>query len=109
MGDGTAQRSSGIIVPVALADEPGKRADTEGMAQDADGRRRVVLTNDERRLLDKAITMLRDRGFGVIVGCVKGTLPGGGQACGGFAIPVGRGTPDAGFGCQCSRIHFLRD
>lgn len=103
---GTAQRSSGVIVPDHLADEPGKT--NESMALDPDGRRRVVLTDDERRKLDAVITMLRGRGFGVLVGCVNGMLANGKPACGGFAIPVDVGTPDAGFACQCTRIHLQR-
>jgi hypothetical protein len=78
------------------------------MATNEDGRRRVVLTDGERRKLDAVITMLRERGFGIIVGCVNGKLPDGTDACGDFAVPVERGTPDAGFACRCSRIHFLR-
>lgn len=76
-----------------------------------DGRRRVVLTDDERRQLDRLIKMAKSHGFGVIIGCRGFDLKPGDvkpanyvKPCGGFLVPE----EDGGYGCRCSRIHFRK-
>lgn len=126
-GEGSlARRPSGVIVPSELANQPDPKVEARlgSVARDMDGRRRVVYPNDERKTIDKAIRLLTTQGIGFIVGCVgaygpapdpgKGRAAGTGHhldgsvACGQPMRPEGVGTPDAGYGCQCTRIHFLR-
>ena len=115
---GMARTGSGLIVPAGLADQSAAAA-TPGppvsIARDMDGRRRVTFTNAERKTIDKAIRLLRGQGIGFIAGCVgaRQTKAGGvhldGSAvCGTMLVPVDRESPDAGFACNCTRVHFLR-
>lgn len=76
----------------------------------ADQRRRVVMTRDERRILDRVIKTARMHGFGIIFGCRGIDLKPGEnppptyvKPCGGFLEPE----DDGGFGCRCSKIAFL--
>ena len=127
IGDGDsslARRASGLIVPAELANRPDPVVPANGsVARDLDGRRRVVFTNDERKAIDKAINLLKQQGIGYIVGCLgtygkptPGREAGGGRgyhrdgspACGQPMKPEGVGTVDAGYGCNCTRVHFLR-
>lgn len=87
---------SGLLVP-AGAVEPGP-------GQDPDGRRRIVMTAQDRRALNRAIRILTAAGLGLVVGC-KGT-------CGGVLVNEGKPAKgdrdlDSGYGCKCSRVHFL--
>ena len=76
----------------------------------ADPRRRVVMTADERKLLDRVIRTAQGNGFGIVFGC-RGVDLRPGQAppanyvkpCGGFLVPE----EDGGYGCRCSKISFL--
>lgn len=114
---GLARTGSGLIVPKELADQqeaaaaktPGQRFP---IARDMDGRRRVVFTNAERKVLDRAIVLLKARGIGFIAGCV-GQLSGGhhsdgSKVCGQPMQVEGVGGPDAGMACNCTRVHFIR-
>jgi len=115
---GLARTGSGLIVPKELADQqqavaakaaPGKRA---AIARNMDGRRRVVFTDAERKVLDKAIVLLQARGIGFIAGCV-GQLKGGyhldgSKVCGQPMRPEDVNGPDAGMACNCTRVHFMR-
>jgi hypothetical protein len=88
-------------------------------AKDHDGRRRVVFNRDERRAIDRAINILAGRGLGMIVACkprdaVPALAEGGPQParCGLVMTQEGhdgdgKRRPDAGWSCQCSRVHFL--
>lgn len=117
---GLARRPSGVIVPAALASQPddGAKGQTGSVARDMDGRRRVVFGNEERRAIDKAIKLLQAQGIGSLIGCVGGYgktgRPGyghhrdGSVACGQPLRPEGSDGPDAGYGCNCTRVHFLR-
>src|SRR5687767_5703411 len=111
---GMARTGSGLIVPKALADSPaatppGKRA---AIARDMDGRRRVVFSNAERKAIDKAIQILKAQGIGFIPGCIGqlkgGYHPDGSKVCEQHMASVDAGTPDAGFRCNCTRVHFGR-
>lgn len=111
-----AQTPAGLTVPVDLADQAAKQ--TGGIARNLDGRRRVVMVDDDRRLLDRTIRMLRKHGLGVIVGCIgthgpagqpgSGHLADGQQACGEALIVEGLQTHDKGYGCRCQRVHFVK-
>lgn len=109
---GLVERDSGLLVPPALA-RAAERPISETV--DADGRARIVLTNDERKLLRRAIVLLEDKGFAVVLRCQNRDLQVArhGQAktikarfgaCGDFLRP--EDGPDAGTGCRCARIHL---
>lgn len=109
-----AQRQSGLIVPAHLAAMPvpavpdAAKARDDATAYDLDGRRRVVLTADERRTVFRAIEILkRTAGAGVIVGCNQVVARADGKPkCGQLMLIEDKGQPDEGFGCECTRIHF---
>lgn len=97
-----AQRPSGLIVPAALAEAKVPGQADEGPSKDADGRQRVVLTRADQKKIDQAIKVLHQAGLGIVVGCKRE---------GGCGLPMtneGNGTPDSGYGCRCSRVHFVR-
>lgn len=106
---GMVQRASGVIVPAGLelendtsapaALKPGKSPTT----YDPDGRRRVVLTKDDQRLVDRAILVLRQRGFGILVMCSQRDDD---KAPCEQPMLNEVGGPDPGYGCKCSRVHF---
>lgn len=86
----------------AQAPVPVKWPDT--VATDPDGRRRIVLTRDDRRTINRAIRRLNDAGLGIVVGC-RGI-------CGQFLVnegtdAEGKRDVDSGYGCQCSRVWFV--
>lgn len=106
-GMGSAvQRESGIIVPAELEREPDatKGGDVPG-AYDLDGRRRLVLTREDQRAIDRLLKTLIPQGLGVLVIC--GNRRDGKPPCGRPLKNEGRGTADAGYGCDCTRIHFI--
>lgn len=96
------ERSSGIVVPVAVADS---HARSSGATYDSDGRRRVVLTATERRQFDRVIRTMKTIGMGIVLACREGKRPDGRQACGQPLVPEGVGTPDPCYVCLCTRIH----
>lgn len=118
--DAVVTTEAGLVVPAHAADAMERIRDVldpKGGAQgsvpirrlptayDADGRRRVGLTKRERRDVEKMIRILNAQGIGVVLSCVQrfdGKTP-----CGGCLSPEGQGGPDDGFGCNCSRLHFL--
>lgn len=108
------KRPSGVIVPGRLAAMPEAGRPEPATAYDEDGRRRVVLTKQDQKVIDKAILILTRAGLGVVVCCRAGTREDGKEACGQPMLNEGRptkehpGTPDSGYGCQCSRVHFVR-
>lgn len=102
---GLVQTDGGLLVPIDAI--PTKADGTPAIgAADSDGRRRIVLTKDDQRRIDKAIKILNAAGLGIIVAC-RDPRPDGAKGCGQALLTEGRGGPDAGYGCQCSRIHFL--
>lgn len=107
-GGQLVERASGIIVPVALEREPeAKHADQGATAYDLDGRRRLVLMESERRLINRVLLLGFKHGIGFVVGCKS--RRDGKEACGQPMLNEGRGTQDDGYGCKCTRIHFLAD
>lgn len=113
---GMAETESGLIVPARLARD---RAAAEGAAapgpveaEDQDGRRRVVLTREERKLVDRTIKALKAKGLGVLIGCRQDVKRAAGKtSCGEILQPEGFGAdgqagPDHGHGCKCTRVHF---
>lgn len=103
MIDGTSPQSEaplvetpgGLVIPADVADQ------VEGLGpvtDAADGRRRIVLTREDRRALNRAIKILQAAGLGLVVGC-RGT-------CGQPLMREGGDGPDQGYGCRCSRVHF---
>lgn len=96
-----ATRPSGLIVPAKLAEAKVEGQPDEGPARDADGRRRVVLTVADQRKIDQAIRILDTAGLGVVVACKQ-------EGCNLPMLNEGKGTPDPGYGCRCSRVHFVR-
>lgn len=90
------QMPSGLIVPATAVP-----ATTEG-ARDPDGRRRAVVTDDERRIVKRAIDILGRNGVGVQFRCTSKAA----DACGDLLGPEAQDTHDKGFGCRCSRLHL---
>lgn len=106
---GLARTGSGLIVPKDLADQAPVVAGS--VVRDADGRRRVVFDDSERRLIDRASKLLKSRGFAYIIGCFAGKdgkHEDGSQSCGQPMRAEDVDTQDAGYGCKCTRIHFRR-
>lgn len=93
---------SGLIVPADSI--PSERVSwPEGVPVDPDGRKRIVLTRDDRRAINRAIRVLQVNGLGIVVGC-KGL-------CGQPLVNEGTDADgqrdgDSGYGCGCSRVHF---
>jgi len=98
------QRGSGILVPEAVADA----TPDASVPRDPDGRRRVVLPRDAQKKINAAIQELKAAGLGIVVGCRF--------ECGqpllneGVSVDPATGartmSPDAGYGCKCTRVHF---
>lgn len=114
MNSNVAVTPAGLIVPadvvdavVADARQDGKPDTAAALAatKDPDGRRRVVLTADEKKQLDKTSKMLKALGLGVVVGCKN---PDCNQilTMEGVNPQTGARDPDFGYGCKCTRIHF---
>jgi hypothetical protein len=103
-GQGLVTLASGLVVPAAVADNTADpRTDQGATAYDEDGRRRVVLSSDEQRLVDRTIKMLQSHGLGMVVGCRN--RKDGKVSCGRPMVPEPL-PGDNGFGCLCSRVHF---
>lgn len=100
---GMGRTASGIIAPVSAIDAHVSRSPVKASAQDADGRRRVVLTRDEQRKIQDVVDILARTGQVVIMACkpLNGT-----EGCGEALRREGEGDTDPGFGCRCTRIHF---
>lgn len=95
-GPATVITPAGLEVPAGAADA----AVVDGAmaaAMDTDGRRRIVMTRDDQKALDKAITLLKAANLGIVVCC---------RSCNQAMLPEDLGTLDAGYGCGCSRVHF---
>lgn len=111
---GLVERSSGIVVPGNLANEPEVNAPTNGKAgpagppvcYDPDGRRRVVFPKQTQKRIDNLVLELAAQGFGFVTVCREDKKFDDKAGCGCVVINEGRGTPDGGYGCKCSRIHF---
>ncbi len=109
----TVQRESGLIVPASLATMPdtssgnGKTHQGPPTCYDPDGRRRVVVSDEERRLFDRLARSAQEHGQGLVLVCRNDKLPADGKpACGQPMLREGWDGPDKGYGCQCTRIHF---
>lgn len=116
---GEAVTPGGLVVPAHVVDAGG-----HGEGTDLAGRRRVVLMEDDMKILDRAINMMGQHGFGLIFGCrilpetayvhsETGAPTGRIRRCGELLKPEGTwpdGTKDAdwGYGCKCSRVHFRK-
>jgi len=116
---------SGLVVPSHVAHEPEPEQPADS-AKDADGRRRVVLDRDTRKVLGKLARAFGERDIAVLFHCqthrrvrrtVKDAKTGADVtvmalepidgACGEIMAREGDGTMDPGFGCKCQRVHFL--
>ena len=99
------QTPSGLLVPVDAADHLATHTPKGGdPCRDSDGRRRVVLTKADQKMINRAIQLLGRSGFGVIVTCQQ--YPGQPGKCGAALRNEGQGQPDDGYGCRCTRVHF---
>lgn len=104
--DSMVRRDSGILVDPALAREPDRaKPGREPIAYDPDGRRRLVLTKQDQKGIDRLIKELLARGLGLLVCCLN--RPDDTEPCGQPLLVEHRGMPDAGYGCRCTRVHFL--
>lgn len=95
-GPATVITPAGLEVPASAADQ----AVEEGAiaaALDQDGRRRIVMTRQDQKQLNAAILTLKAADLGIVVCC---------RRCNQAMVPEDMGTPDAGYGCSCSRVHF---
>lgn len=104
----TVETPAGLIVPADAAEALGKiRTGTNAGAiqcRDADGRRRVVLTRSDQKTINRAVRILESIGLGIVVGCQQ--TPAHPERCGRPMRNEGRGEPDDGYGCECTRVHF---
>ena len=101
-----AERESGIIVPGHLANQPevGQK-----VTRDPDGRVRLVLTDEDRRAINRLVMTLQGHGLGAVVACRRDQAHADGSSrCGDIMITEGKDTPDPGYGCTCTRIHWLK-
>lgn len=99
------QTGAGLLVPADAI--PGNGDGQVQATRDADGRRRIVLTRDDQRKIDRAIRIIQAAGLGVIVACRQDDTPERQGNCGQPLLNEGAGTGDPGYGCRCSRVHFL--
>lgn len=109
-GSKLVETEAGLIVPadaIPAAEpqpaQPARPTWPDTVPTDPDGRRRIVLTGDDRRTINRAVRVLQAAGLGIIVGC-RGI-------CGGVMTNEGRPKDgeadlDSGYGCGCSRVHF---
>lgn len=99
-GPNGAVTPSGLIVPADVLDAAVQDGQVAA-ALNADGRRRIVLTRDDQKALDKAIQLLKSADLGIVVCCRK---------CNEAMLPERNDEPgkaaDPGYGCSCSRVHF---
>lgn len=102
------QRASGVLVPTSVEREPdrGAKPCQRPISYDKDGRRRVLMTRDDQRRIDRAINLMAEHGLAGLVMCAA--RQDGRPPCGEPMKNEGRGTPDRGYGCACSRVHFIR-
>jgi hypothetical protein len=137
MGSGEALTPAGILAPADLVDDLQRKVQGTGITNsnfetyDPDGRRRVVLTRDETKVIDRLLIMLAKLGVGMVYCCsqhpehrfqrdaqdqfvVDQTTnqpilkPGWKPRCLKFIVPEGRDGDDPGYGCDCTRIHIQR-
>lgn len=116
VGSQLIETPSGLLVSADAADNlnatvDATNADASGdgkpkriYSRDPDGRRRIVLTREDRKALNRAIRILDGVGLGIVVGCkfdCGQPLTGEGRAKDNEPID-----PDQGYGCRCSRVHF---
>ena len=105
----TVQRESGIIVPASLAGaaDPGQTHKGAPVVYDGDGRRRVMVSDQDRRLFDRLAKSAAASGQGLVLVCRNDQLrPDGLRACGQPMEREAWDTPDRGYGCLCTRTHF---
>lgn len=103
------KRGSGLLVPKDVASLPdATRPNDAPICYDPDGKRRVVMTREEVKAVEKAAKMLARHGFALFMGChVAHQRPDGRPSCGQLAEPERDQRGQTGFSCQCSRIHRL--
>lgn len=120
------RRPSGLLVPPNLASMPEGPAPAPTGARDADGRRRVLVSDESRRLMWRLVRELGQCDLAFVTVCQTSrrvvrhvTNVATGQleaaivtepiagACGQLMLREGEGTADPGFGCACTRLHFL--
>lgn len=125
------ERESGLFVPAHLAREaeirePHAPPDRPEGGVDPDGRTRIVMPADARKALRALGAWTSSRHLGVFFTCqasrqvvkpvtlesgavslvtVREEIPG---KCGEIFLREGQDTGDPGFGCKCTRIHFVR-
>lgn len=96
MNGETVITPAGLEVPASAADIAVEEG-TIAAAMNEDGRRRIVMTRQDQKQLNAAIRLLKAADLGIVVCCRKCNQP---------MVPEDMGTPDAGYGCRCSRVHF---
>lgn len=108
-GSELVETPAGLIVPAdsipaAPAPDPAPATWPDDVAKDPDGRRRIVLTGEDRKAINRAIQTLHRAGLGLVVGC-KGLC---GQPLTNEIVldAEGQRELDSGYGCRCSRVHF---
>jgi hypothetical protein len=123
------ERESGLVVPAHLASVPeaGREDATPDVPRDPDGRRRLVLSREVRQKLTRIVAETKELDLGFFFACravryrfehvkdaatgeekivrVEEPIPG---ACGEIMMREDEGGVDPGFGCKCTRIHFLK-
>jgi hypothetical protein len=113
---GMGRTAAGIIAPLTAIDAQTKREPQAGTgATDPDGRRRVVLTREDRKLVDATVAIFQRTGKAFVLICAQRPAvdsetgrPASPKftSCGEVMRREGDGTDDQGFGCSCTRIHF---
>jgi hypothetical protein len=122
-----AQRPSGLIVPAHLAHVRPEAPAPDTAARDADGRRRIVLAREDRKALQRIAGRMHGLDVATVFSCrttrealrtVTDATSGAlvsvvvqepiASACGEVLLREGEDTDDPGFGCKCTRIHFLK-
>lgn len=140
MGQGEAITPAGIVAPADLVDDLQRAqrkitgiTNSNYETYDPDGRRRVVLTREDWKVIDRVLVMMHRLGIGLVYCCSQHPRdrfvideatqdfvpdqttgqpilkPGWKPRCLKFIVPEGDDhDPDRGYGCDCTRIHIQR-
>lgn len=130
-----AVTEGGILAPADAVDDLQKklRGTSQAMeAYDPDGRRRVVLTRDETKLIDRLLIMMGRLGVGMVYCCSQHPesrfqrdaqdrfihddttkqpilKPGWKPRCLKLITPEDQDGSNPGYGCDCTRIHIQHE
>lgn len=126
---GEAITPGGILAPADAVDDLQRITNSDFETYDPDGRRRVVLTRDETKLIDRVLVMCGGLGIGMVYCCSqhprdrfitdktelesRGATdpilkPGWKPRCLKLIVPEDRDGSNPGYGCDCTRIHIRR-